>query len=234
MAFSNDKPDTLCKQISGKSRLRLSKMFMPFGYIYEDTIILKENEILFVNISNFYGGLQNQNFSLNFCSVYIASYWYLLFFEMLAFIKDSEGSQDISEMQEQGKDYSSKTLRFVSLNFGPLMVSLERGYLLIGMSSLTRLIATIKVTVFKWRAQGLCRSCLVLCEQEIISIPHCLWNIKLDHSLILLITTLGCTTILLSDSISGDEQQQTLWETGVLSPRSCFSLCPTGLIPTKT
>lgn len=57
MAFSNDKPDTVCKQIAGKSRLRLSKMFMPFRYVYDDTVILKDIKIIFVNIFNFYNGL---------------------------------------------------------------------------------------------------------------------------------------------------------------------------------
>lgn len=40
--------------------------------------------------------------------------------------------------------------------------------------------------------------------------------------------------ILLSDSISGDKQQQTVWEAGALGPGNCFSLCSTGLIPNKT
>lgn len=40
--------------------------------------------------------------------------------------------------------------------------------------------------------------------------------------------------ILLSVSISGDEQQQTMQEADALGPGSCFRLCSTGLTPNKT
>ena len=52
MAFSNDKPDTVYKHI-GDSRIRLSKMFLPLRYVYDDTVILKDTKIVFVNIFNF-------------------------------------------------------------------------------------------------------------------------------------------------------------------------------------
>lgn len=72
----------------------------------------------------------------------------------------------------------------------------------------------------------------------------CLWIIKSDclpileqithFAQYLLISTLSCTTILLSDSMSGAEQQQTMQEAGALGPGSCFNLCSTGFIPKKT
>jgi len=50
MTFSNDKPDADCKRIAGKSRLRLIRLFRPFGYVCDDTVIFKDMKIVFVNI----------------------------------------------------------------------------------------------------------------------------------------------------------------------------------------
>lgn len=125
-------------------------------------VILKNIKFIFVNILNFYSGLQNQNFLLNFCFFRFLLVFGFYFSEMLTFIKDTEDLMTFLRCRRTGgrKGYSSKTLRSVSPNFGPAILSLEMGCLFISLQSLTQLNATIKLTVFKWRAWGMYRFCV--------------------------------------------------------------------------